>query len=621
MPVIMSQPSGDAEVDTTVNFTAVSLSKTSWTIQDFNLFIVDSDLPNVNLFLKEKVSTQTHARKIHVENSAFGHMNIRGGYNIRMSDCAVDGATVMSNATLLDVVGGTLSVSNSSFQHLGGGVIEVPWLLKAVGCRIHMMGVNCSNNEAPGGLIQIQNGSELFLHNSTFMNNGFDRFSSSVISVKTNSSLSISHSVFSENIASNGSCLWLHHNVSVTINQSTFLNNGAQYGGVIYQSHEAQNTFDQNHSYKQHSVHLTQNDFFGEGKRQQALSIYDSYFVNNFASRNGVVYLCGASHVLFVKKCNFTRNQAFDHSGVIHAESLSGTVVLEQCLFTNNSVIRNNGDSLSLIGTHSQLMACEFLGSAIPSFHRSTVNFRFGTSSINNCTFSEQTTSSIGAYGSKLNITDSRCYGHKKHCLYWANCMITIVGSQFNAYAKYFLYIANMNWSNLTVINTSFMNGHSIFTSIFRSGQVQFINCSFHTSGGLVLGTDTLLKNCTISNLKEQFILAGPLNQIPDLADPTGPAHLEIVDCVIVENNVPGDQPFIYVTDVSFVMTNCLYSGNYVRNHIMLKLNGTTDVTIKNVTFFNNSVGGYYDSENDMSLLTVTNTGINTSNLKSKIYK
>ena len=283
MPVIMSQPSGDAEVDISVNFTAVSLSKTSWTIQ------------------------------IHVENSAFGHMNIRGGYNIRMSDCAVDGATGMSNATLLDVVGGTLSVSNSSFQHLGGGVIEVPWLLKAVGCRIHMMGVNCSNNEAPGGLIQIQNGSELFVQNSTFMNNGFDRFSSSVISVKTNSSLSISHSVFSENIASNGSCLWLHHNVSVTINQSTFLNNSAQYGGVIYQSYEAENTFDQNHSYKQHSVHLTQNDFFGEGKLQQALSIYDSYFVNNFASRNGgVVYLHGTSIVLFVRKCDFTRNQAFD---------------------------------------------------------------------------------------------------------------------------------------------------------------------------------------------------------------------------------------------------------------------------------------------------------------------
>ena len=151
-----------------------------------------------------------------------------------------------------------------------------------------------------------------------------------------------------------------------------------------------------------------------------------------------------------------------------------------------------------------------------------------------------------------------------------------------------------MNWSNLTVINTSFMNGHSILKSIFRSGQVQFINCSFHTRSGLVLGTGTLLKNCTISNLKEQFILAGPLNQFPDLADPTGPAHLEIVDCVIIENNVSDDQPFIYVAGVSFVMTNCLYTGNYVRNHIML--NGTNDVTIKNVTFFNNSVGGYYDS-------------------------
>ena len=36
-----------------------------------------------------------------------------------MSDCTVDGNTVTSNSTLLDVVGGTISVSNSSFQHLG----------------------------------------------------------------------------------------------------------------------------------------------------------------------------------------------------------------------------------------------------------------------------------------------------------------------------------------------------------------------------------------------------------------------------------------------------------------------------------------------------------------------
>ena len=289
--------------------------------------------------------------------------------------------------------------------------------------------------------------------------------------------------------------------------------------------------------------------------------------------------------------------------------------MLEQCLFTNNTVIRSNGDSLSLIGTHSQLMACEFLGSAIPSFHRSTVNFGYGTSSINNCTFSEQNISPIGAYGSKLNITNSSFYACKGCCLYWVTSEITIVGSQFNADADKFLYNANMNWSSLTVINTSFMNGHSVFTSIFRSGQVQFINCSFHTGAGLVLGTGkTLLKNCTISNLKKQFILAGPLNQFPDLADPTGPAHLEIVDCVIIENHVSDDQPFIYVAGVSFVMTNCLYSGNYVRNHIML--NGTTDVTIKNVTFFNNSVGGYYDSENYMSLLTVTNTGMEIDNCR-----
>ena len=217
---MLSPPPGGSEEDISVNFRGVSLSVTAWTIHDLNLFIHDSSMFKVKLFLDERLSHQAYVRMIHIVNSTFGHMNVRGGYNIQVFDCIVDGNTVMSKSTLLDVVGGTLSVSNSSFQHLGEeatGAATSPGLLRAVGCKIHMVSVNCSNNKAPGGLIQIQNGSELNVQNSTFINNGNISSPSSVISVKFDSSLFISDSLFSCNVASYGSWIWLYHNVSVTI--------------------------------------------------------------------------------------------------------------------------------------------------------------------------------------------------------------------------------------------------------------------------------------------------------------------------------------------------------------------------------------------------------------------
>ena len=165
-PVILSQPPGDDEEDLSVTFRGVSLSKTSWTIQGLNLFIIDSNLVNVKIFIRQNTTCQICGREIQIIKSMFGPLNIRGGYDIHVSDCTIDGDTVTPNTTLLDVMGGALSVSNSSFQYLGNHVFRfyiVPSILRAVGCRIHMVGVNCSNNEVPGGLIQIQNGSELFV--------------------------------------------------------------------------------------------------------------------------------------------------------------------------------------------------------------------------------------------------------------------------------------------------------------------------------------------------------------------------------------------------------------------------------------------------------------------------
>ena len=602
--MMLSQTSGEDEKDISVNFMKASLSNTSWTIQGLNLFINDSNLASVQFFIRHKVICQICRREIDIVNSTFGHMKIRGGYNIQISDCTVDGATVMSNSTLLDVMGGTLNVSNSSFQHLGGSKAESSGLLRAVGCRIHMVGVNSSNNEAPGGLIQIQNGSELFLHNSTFINNGHASSISSVISMIFNSSLTISTSVFSGNTASNGSCLWLHHNVSVTINQSTFVNNTADYGGVIYQYYEYENAYAEYYIHKYNSVDHTQSDSSGEEEIQQSLYMHDSYFVYNKAAMNGaVVYLNADSINIFMRKCNFTENEAI-HGGAIYIKNRNSSVIVQQCIFTS--------DSLSLIGTHSQLIDCEFFG-YVPI--QATLNFQHCTLFISNCTFNEMNLDSITAVSTKLNITDSKWYGEKGCCLLSDNSEITIVGSHF---ADALVVLYDKYLSNLTVINTTFVNQYKAFINNgVGSQRVEFVNCLFDATGGFYLIGQTLFKNCTISNFIKPFIIA-----FHDVVYRTVSDQLEIVDCVFKGNSISDEKSFISVRNVSFTMINCLFTGNDARNHKVLN---TTDVTIKNVTFFNNSLGPNDPPGNvwdiifnrpkyDKSLFIVNNTRIEINN-------
>ena len=317
-----------------------------------------------------------------------------------------------------------------------------------------------------------------------------------------------------------------------------------------------------------------------------------------------------------MKKCSFTENEAY-FSGVMFMSSSfrRSTMVMQKCLFANNSVRvdeNSRGDnSLSLFGTHSELIDCEFLGnSSCLSYSCNTAYFYDGTSSINNCTFSEQVYTSIKVSGIKLNITNSRFYGHKGTCLNY-NSDITIVGSQFAAYADIFLKSYDL-LANLTVINTSFTTGQLVLYYEFESGQVQFINCSFNIPVGFGTIGHMLLKNCIISNVKGYFINVAYDKKF-DVYIPV--AQLEIVDCVIIANNVSDDEPFIFVRNVSFTMTNCLYTGNVAKKHIML--NGTTNVTIKNVTFFNNSLGGMdYTLQDGKSLLIVNNTAVEIDNCK-----
>ena len=99
--MMLSQFPDDSEEDISVNFMSVSLSNTSWTIHGLNLFIIYSNLANVEFFIRQNTTCQICSREIKIVKSTFGPLNIRGGYNIHVSHCTIDGNTVTPNTTLL----------------------------------------------------------------------------------------------------------------------------------------------------------------------------------------------------------------------------------------------------------------------------------------------------------------------------------------------------------------------------------------------------------------------------------------------------------------------------------------------------------------------------------------
>ena len=214
------------------------------------------------------------------------------------------------------------------------------------------------------------------------------------------------------NAASNRSCIWFHDNVSVTISQSTFVNNTAVNGGVIYY----ETAYLKQNNTKHIAAHAP-NDVSDDKRGGHSISpfcaVHDSHFVGNRADLNGgVAHIDGATIDLFAIKSVFTGNKANNEGGAIYTKNLTGTVALQQCLFANNSA-GYSGASLFLIGTRSQLITCDLYGNS----NSLTVEFEYGISSINNCTFSKHATSSIGAYDTNLNITNIRCYDQKTNCL------------------------------------------------------------------------------------------------------------------------------------------------------------------------------------------------------------
>ena len=447
-----------------------------------------------------------------ITNSKFYHIKVTYGYSITISECEFD-QDVRLDSIMIDVENSILKISNSTFNNIKA-VSNVQTIISIVSSQVTLKNVQCSGIEATISLIQIINGSELRVESSLFMKN---RMSSSIIVTKLHSRVSVTDSVFSDNVAMYGSCILASANTTLNIHNSSFLNNEAIKGGAIM-SHNMLHLCEQNDSDSTFGQKifdkLTKKTEEGltpdisktclqnkEGIKYQAVGftafITESVFVNNTAWKGGAIYATGDAIELFIEQSNFI-SLAYLGGGNLF---INGTTKMGRRVHATGSSFSTpadvNAGSLYMENTFLNITNCSIgsqdpneMGYGIWATENSIIY------AINNTFYClTPVTNALNMYN---NVT-----------LYIMNCTF-LLGSPF----QFPLILARQN-SSITVFQSHFTNNNTFLTvltsivfDIRPLTNITVTNSTFASPRGLGLrvisATDqshAVFKNCSFNTV------------------------------------------------------------------------------------------------------------------------
>ena len=285
-----------------------NLLESNWSIVGLNVVISNAYLGHskVNVYVKPKEGTHKY---VNVSNSTIGQLRISGGYLIKISNCFINGNTRLSE-TLIHATNCILSIKDSVFYNFKS-YYNSPAILNAISSIVDIQDIFCSNNSGSQGLIQVLNGSKLYLVNSDFEDNG-NIFSLSCISIRFNSSATVFNSTFVSNVAIDGAALNCYFNSSIEVRMSSFKANSATNGGAIICKDVMENGSRNNKNAGQFSGSFC--------------TIIDCYFYFEIIISGGHLYLKGVSATVV--------NTIFGTSGTAYHE---GAIVAVD--YTNLSII------------------------------------------------------------------------------------------------------------------------------------------------------------------------------------------------------------------------------------------------------------------------------------------
>ena len=574
--------------DLNIEFNDVTFRDSYWRIYGFNLTMKNTNFSKTNISMY-RLAGKMVMNTITITMSTLGHIKIYPGFKIYISECNVD-STAMLDKVILDIAHCHLNIVNCTFHHLtkrNSG----PAILSAVNSQVQIFEMECFNNSATNGLIQIQNNSQMMVKSSSFENNGHFILSSSIVSIQYNSMVLINDCTFQNNHGLFGSCLYSNYNTSVVIEDTSFTDNSALKGGAIYYYNTP--------SFMKEMYNELKNNDHPDRSVASKVIIKDSHFSlpeTPLQYEGGALYIGGSSVDVNIKGCEFYSSAWRGGSLFIKGiSSLSIHVSIDKCNFWGAAFLR--GGSISVIQAVMIISDSKFTeggaifeGAYIQAAQHSIVN-------ITNCTFPESF--SLGGFISieqavMLNIAHSRFITDKFFGFSFINsidnCSVTIYQCYFTNYFNFptFTYVFSIhNYTSLTVTDSIFETSRGINLIVLlamENIEVKFINCTFNKISGFRAShnTNVNIDNSRITNCINSILAAG-------FIEITDKSHLYISNSSFSNNKVVGSTSFINVqSNSSMTITNTSYEGNRMSSHLVASSN--TTVIISNCIFTDNTV-------------------------------
>ena len=499
-----------------------------------------------------KKTYQEGEKYFNVSNSTIGHLSISDGFQVTISNCFIDGRTRLSE-TLIRVTNCILTIQDSMFYNFKSHY-NSPAILKAMFSLVYIRDIFCSNNVGSVGLIQILNGSKLFLANSDFEDNG-NIFTLSTISIKYHSSAVVFNSTFVSNSAVDGAALNCYFNSSIEVKMSGFYGNTAAKGGAIICEDKIENVFS--------------NNLNVDSSSRSSCVISECFFEVGIAMNAGHLYLKRVFATIV--KTVFGVGWIPIHGGAIAAVDHTQLNILN-CTFGISNYIM--GGPMAVIGA------------IIYSQNEVTIDIRRSIIHTNLPVFN----------GLLLFATD--------------RCKIIIKDSYItDSYEvpAFTIALCVENFTEISVVDSVFDTRLGFGLTVLSSAnnvKVNFTNCIFKRVTGFVASSKTKIyvTNCVIS----ECINTLPAMIFFKLLDRCS-IYIQHTD--ITHNKFLGGHGFLLAEVHEDVMiSNCMYTNNSASSHFFITGNST--VFISHSQFLYNNITKTY-KEDKKGLITTDHTDVN----------
>ena len=595
----------------------VTLNTSTWKIHGLNVLIQKAVMAKVQLVL-ESIAKKYYSNFLGIYESKFYSLTVNGGYNITISECQlIDNVTLES--PLIKVHNSILNISRSNFQNIdklnsGSAIID------ATSSTVLMKSVNMSYNYASNGLIEISNGSHLQIEKSFFKRNGDDILSSSIISIKTNSTVTIYNCKFVNSSALYGACFTVAVNSSLMLYNSTFHYNSALRGGVIFHQETKYSKFYKNEPQGKPETWMS----IAEEQRNLKYSlnvfltikcqIVRCFFLRNEASEGGDIYIKGIYFQVKLMESHFS-SAAYVLGGsvLIRGTHMDMTdVLISECAF--ESVTAMGGGSIYIERINVNIMDSHFFKGATLGPGEYILATNYCVVNITNTTF-RRSSLSVGSIsirnGVELYIAQSKFDSDEIFPLTLAyiaaidNCSVLVTKSYFaNKEVPGFVVAFEIGiFTNLRVLDSIFegKNGLNFYiVDGYNNANIHFANCKFHKVSGFKASNESTI-------FIQDSTIAHCINTLQEgLIHISGKSILDIRNTAITGNRIIESSSIILVQlQSSLNVFDSSYANNTMVRHIVVE--NDCDIRIKGSDFFNNTIVDTYYSELKGLVITVKN--------------